>query len=79
MQWISKVIQIGNSYGVTLPARWRHLKTITTADYVIMDYDPQADTITLRIAKRVPYEVETHAETNITIQEASNDESRCSN
>jgi len=79
MQWISKVIQIGNSYGVTLPARWRHLKTITTADYVIMDYDPQADTITLRIAKRIPYEIETNVGANITIQEANNDDPRCSN
>lgn len=69
MQWVSKVIQIGNSYGVTLPARWRHVKTITTADYVIMDYDPQQDTITLRIAKRVPYDTETHAEITNTIQE----------
>jgi len=79
VQWISKVIQIGNSYGVTLPARWRHLKTITTADYVIMDYDPQDDTITLRIARRVPYEVEAHAEANITIQEDCNDNSRRNN
>jgi len=77
MQWISKVIQIGNSYGVTLPARWRHLKTITTADYVIMDYDPQADTITLRIAKRIPYEIETNAGANNNNQEDCNDESRC--
>jgi len=76
MQWISKVIQIGNSYGVTLPARWRHLKTLTTADYVIMDYDPQSDTITLRIARRVPYEVEAHAGATNTYQEASNDEQR---
>jgi len=77
MQWISKVIQIGNSYGVTLPARWRHLKTITTADYVIMDYDPQADTITLRIAKRVPYEVETHAEAiNNNKEDCNNDNGR---
>lgn len=74
MQWVSKVIQIGNSYGVTLPARWRHVKTITTADYVIMDYDPQQDAITLRIAKRVPYDTETHAETNTTTQEDCNND-----
>jgi len=76
MQWVSKVIQIGNSYGVTLPARWRHLKTITTADYVIMDYDPQTDTITLRIARRVPYDTGAHAETNNNNQEDCNDEQR---
>jgi len=76
MQWISKVIQIGNSYGVTLPARWRHLKTLTTADYVIMDYDPQADTITLRIAKRIPYEIETNVGANNNNQEDCNDAQR---
>jgi len=76
MQWVSKVIQIGNSYGITLPARWRHLKTITTADYVIMDYNPQSDTITLRIAKRIPYEIETNAGAINNNKEDCNDEQR---
>jgi len=77
MQWVSKVIQIGNSYGITLPARWRHLKTITPADYIIMDYDPQADAITLRIARRVPYEGEAHAEEINNNKEDCNNEPRC--